>query len=311
MKKYKTSGQVSFGAIILMLLVAILGGAAAGVALWAVEYFTQFYLIILFPAVAGVIVGGLLTLVVRGMKVQNVPVIILVGIIGGAVLYSTYQFATYFVTFREGERQYAASLGEELSDAELDEILNAGLTADYGQPGFLGYLQYAADQGITLTRSFGSSSSSSGTPIQGTGWWLFSGFEMLIAIFVAATTPLRDARFPLDSGGNRYPQPTLTAFADASQPRQVFGAIKDGNWRQIGALFNTDQAQPYPRIELYTACAQDPNADVYAEFHHILKTRFGQRRGQAARVEKGMIAPADFALFQQALAQPRTPNVVR
>lgn len=311
MKKYQPSGQVSFGAIILMLLAAIIGGAAAGLALWAVEYFTQFYLVIAFPVIAAFLVGGLLTLIVRAMKVQNIPAIILAGIVGGLVLYGVYQFATYFVTFRGQVREELTSNGREISDEDLDEIINRRLAKDYGQPGFLGYLQFAAETGITITRAT-SSSSSGGIELQGTAWWIFSAVELLLAIAVAAGTPMRAASFPLDSKtGERYPTPTLLAVAEAKKPAPIFQAIKAGDWRQVGGLFHTDQSQPYPRIEMLVARTPAPDADVYVEFQHILKTGLGQRRGQTARTERGMISPNDFAAFQQAMQQPKVTNVVR
>ncbi len=311
MKKYNPSGQVSFGAIILMLLAAIIGGAAAGLALWAVEHFTQFYLVVAFPIIAAFLVGGLLTLIVRGMKVQNVPSIILAGVVGGLVLYGVYQYATYFVTFREGIRQEMASGSAEVSDAELDEFLNGVLAEEYGQPGFLGYLQFAAETGITINRAT-SSSSSGGLELQGTAWWIFSAVELVAAIAVAAGTPIRAASFPLDSKtGERYPTPTLFAVAEAKKPAPIFQAIKAGDWRQVGGLFHTDQSQPYPRIEMLVARTQAPDADVYVEFQHILKTGLGQRRGQTARTERGMISPNDFAALQQTMQQPKVTNVVR
>jgi hypothetical protein len=310
-KKYQPSGQVSFGAIILMLLAAIIGGAVAGLAMWAVEYFTQFYLVIAFPIIAAFLVGGLLTLVVRAMKVQNIPAILLAGVVGGLVLYGVYHFATYLVTYRGSIRTAIEENGETITDEELDSLLNEFLQAEYGQSGFVGYLYDAAASGITITRATGSSSGS-GLELKDGLLWAFWGVELLLAIFVAAGTPIRAASFPLDPAtGERYPTPTLTALADAKKPGPIFQAIKGGDWRQLGALFHSDQAQPYPRIEMLTARGQDPNSDVYVEFHHILKTGIGQRRGQTARTEKGMVSKHDFEAFLQAMQQPKVTNVVR
>lgn len=311
MKKYQPGGQVSFGAIILMLLAAILGGAGAGLLMWAVEHFTQFYLVIAFPIIAGVIVGGLLTLIVRGMKVQNVPAILLAGVVGGLVLYGVYHLATYFVTYRGNILELIREDDRNATQEEVDELLNAFLQDEYGQSGFVGYLFDSAASGITITRA-ASSSSSSGIELKDTAWWIFSAVEMVMAIFVAAGTPLRAASYPLDpTSGERYPTPTLLAVADAKKPGPILQSIKAGDWRQVGSLFHTDQTQQYPRFEMLTARTQDPNADIYVEFHQILKTGLGQRRGQTGRIERGMMTRQEFELFQQAMQQPKMTNVVR
>lgn len=311
MKKYQPSGQVSFGALILMLLAAIIGGAIAGIALWAVETYVQIYLVVAFPIIGAFLVGGLLTLIVRAMKVQNIPSIILAGIVGGLVLYGTYHFATYFVTFRGQVREELSSPRGEISEEDLDEIINEELADSYGQPGFIGYLLFSADAGITINRAT-SSSSSGGIELTGTGWWIFSAVELGLAILVAAGTPIRAASHPIDAKtGQPYPSPSVIAFADAKKPGPLLKTIKDGDWRQIGATFHTDQAQPYPRMEMLVARTQDPNADLYVEFHHVLKTGLGQRRGQTSSIQRGMISKNDFDLFQQALQQPKVNNLIR
>lgn len=311
MKKYQPSGQVSFGALILMLLAAIIGGAIAGIALWAVETYVQIYLVVAFPIIGAFLVGGLLTLIVRAMKVQNIPSIILAGIVGGLVLYGTYHFATYFVTYRGVIRDALQDQGDTVTDAELDELLNEFLSEEYGQTGFVGYLFDSAATGITINRAT-SSSSSGGIELTGTGWWIFSAVELGLAILVAAGTPMRAASHPIDAKtGQPYPSPSLIAFADAKKPGPLLKTIKDGDWRQIGATFHTDQAQPYPRMEMLVARTQDPNADLYVEFHHVLKTGLGQRRGQTSSIQRGMISKNDFDLFQQALQQPKVNNLIR
>jgi fluoride ion exporter CrcB/FEX len=311
MKKYQPSGQVSFGALILMLLAAIIGGAIAGIALWAVETYVQIYLVVAFPIIGAFLVGGLLTQIVRAMKVQNIPSIILAGIVGGLVLYGTYHFATYFVTFRGQVREDLSSPRREISEQDLDEIINEELADSYGQPGFIGYLLFSAEAGITINRVTGSSSSG-GIELTGTGWWIFSAVEMGLAILVAAGTPIRAASHPIDAKtGQPYPSPSVIAFAEAKKPGPLLKTIKDGDWRQIGATFHTDQAQPYPRMEMLVARTQDPNADLYVEFHHVLKTGLGQRRGQTSSIQRGMISKNDFDLFQQALQQPKMNNLIQ
>ena len=55
MRKYRASNRVPFVGFLLLLLIAVLGGAVLGGILWAVDDLAHFYLVIVFPLFAGAI----------------------------------------------------------------------------------------------------------------------------------------------------------------------------------------------------------------------------------------------------------------
>lgn len=163
----RSSGPIA--AIIVLLPLAIIASIGVGLLLWAVEHYLSFYLIIAFPAIAGGIVGFIMSLAVRLFKIRAGLFVTVVGLIAGIVIYGTYHFATYYFTFRGEARQVLVEQtgNSAPTEAEVTEFSDAVLSSEVNEKGILGYLQLSAREGMTITRAT-SSSDSGGIALQGT-----------------------------------------------------------------------------------------------------------------------------------------------
>jgi hypothetical protein len=298
MRSYRASRAAPFGGIIALLLVAIAGGLIVGGILWAVDNYLSLYLVVLFPLLAAVIVGGTLTLVVRGVKIRSPLLAGLIALIGGLLIYSTYHFALYYINFR-GEARNALVEGgtKSPSEADVDELADSFLQEEVGDTGFVGYLKLAAQDGITITRTT-STSSSSGIELKDNvllGYW---GLEWLLVALGVAVAAGRAANEPFDEkAGTWYGAPMLVAMTDRKSRKEFLSALKSGDYAKAGSLLTT-QPLNYPRTEVVTRRAQDPAADVYVQ------VRTAQRQGRFTIDRRGMMSANEFVALERAMTQP-------
>jgi len=181
MRKYHASGVVPAGGGILLVLLAVVSGLIVGGILWAIDNFIHFYLVLAFPLFAGAIAGAVLALVVAS------------AVIAALVMYGTYHFAGYYVSFRGEIRNLLVERGaKSATEADVDAFADQILQSEVGDTGLLGYLKLNAREGITITRAT-AVTSETGMTLQGTGVWIYWGVEILLAALMAAIAAGRAA----------------------------------------------------------------------------------------------------------------------
>ncbi|MCC6892940.1 MAG: hypothetical protein IT321_08985 [Anaerolineae bacterium] len=300
MQKFRASNHVSFGGFLLLLVLAIVAGAALGGVLFAVDYYIHFYLVLLFPIVAGAIAGGLLARGVYSAKVRSPFVAFIVGLVCGVLIFAVYHGLSYYIGFRnEVKGFYVEDFGEEPTDAELNEYIDFGLQDAVDDTGFVGYMKLVADQGFSITRT-ASTSSSSGIDLQGNAVFAYWGVEILIAALFAAFIAARAAGEPFNEDANEWYGPAMYfATTNAKGRKEFLNALKDGNFQQAGAMLTTQDIK-YPRLDVNIRRTRDGgnSQDTY------LQVVYNQRRGRSSGVVKqGMLSPSDFESLQRGMAQ--------
>ncbi len=304
MRKYRASGAAPVGGVILLLVAAVVGGLALGGILWAIEHFVNLYLVVLFPLVAGAIAGGLLALIVGSSKIRNPLIAGLAGLIAGVVIAGTYHFATYYISFRGEARNILIEDGvKSPTEAEVDEVADFFLQSEVGDSGFIGYMKLAAREGITITRTV-STSSSSGLTFQDTGAWIFWGAELLGMAVLAALMAGRAAGEPFDEkGGAWYDGPQLLGVTTKKARKDLVNALKNGDFQGAGCLLTTQQLK-YPRIEVYMRRSQDSMADVFVQVNQT------QRQGRTGVTATGVISASELERLQRAMSEAGVPAAV-
>ncbi|MBI1256148.1 MAG: hypothetical protein GC204_01635 [Chloroflexi bacterium] len=252
MRKYRPSNRTPIASIFLLLILGIICAGALGGILWAVDNYLNFYLVVAFPLLAGALAGGLLVLGVRSGKVRSPFLAALIGLLTGVLIFGVYHFATYSVTFRGAVRDvYVEDVGKTPSDAELDQYINKGLQRNTGDTGFIGYLKFAAQQGMTITNSTSVTSSSAADIELKDQWvWVYWGIELLLAGGIAASLAAGEARQPFDEDSNSwYGAPTTLALATLKARKPLDKALNDGDFQTAGSLLTVNNIR-YPRNEI-------------------------------------------------------------
>ncbi len=300
MQKYRASNRISFGGFILLLLLAVIGAAAMGGILFALDYYLHFYLILIFPMFAGAIAGGLL---VRGVYTAKVRSPILAGIVGllcGVLMYGVYHVASYYVGFRTDMREvYVKNAGREPTDAQFTSELDALLKDEVGDTGFLGYLKLTAKEGITITSTSSYASTSKGETLKDNLVWAYYGVEILLAGLFAAFIAGRAAGEPFDEdAGEWYGPPMLFATADKKARKDLVNALKDGNFQQAGTLL-TQADIKYPRVNMNIRRTKNASStqDVF------IQLTYNTRSNRANNLRSGVVSASEFESIKRGMAQ--------
>ncbi len=301
MRSYRASNRIPLGGFLLLILIG--GGVAVGLglALWEISSLLNF-LAIMVVLFTGLILGGIFSLVVRISKIRNPLIAGLIGLLAGVLLYGVYQYAGYYVTFRDEMRAAATqSTGKAPSDILLNSQIDKILVGEVGRGGFVGYLMITAKYGITFSSSPGSSSSSD-VELTDAGVWIYWGLEMLMIAGFAAFGAARAARQPFDEESNEwYGKPTYFASASTKSRKALMRALKDGDFQTAGSLLTTDNIK-YPRIDVTlrrgaSAPTSYSQQDVFLIVNHV------QRKGRNSAIRSGVISPSEFSLLQLSMSQ--------
>lgn len=307
MRKYQPSGAAPISGLILMLIATIAVGVAAGLALFAVDFYIKFYLVLAFPIIGAFLVGGLLLVIVRASRIRNPLLAGLIAGLGGLIMMGTYHFASYFIGFRSDVRTFIEEeVGEPISDADLDEFLSEILQDEVGQDGFVGYLQLTAREGISITRAT-STSDTGGLELKDGLVWGYWGLELLIAIGVAWGMASKQARDPFDeSAESWYGKSEYMGTVDWKSRNAFKDALKKGDFQGAGALLTSANLK-YPRADIRLRRSPNPSAaDVYLEYHEATA------KGRSALRQSGMVSSGELALMSQAMnAAPPIPPAGR
>ena len=312
MQNYRASNRVPFAGFILLVLVGVAVAIGAGLLLWAAENLLNIYLIVVFPLAAAAIVGGVLGLVVRAGKVRSPLFAALVGLLAGLLMYGTYQFAGYYITFRNDAREaYIENTGRTPTDEALNRELDGLLEDEVGAGGFIGYLQLVAREGFSITRSFSSSSSSSGVDLEGTGVWVYWGIELLVIVIITAALARKPATEPFDEDDNVwYGAQELIGVTSSKARKPLIDALESGDFRGAGGMLTVEDIK-YPRTELYVRRSPVVNAmpqDVFVSVNQA------QRRGRTNTVKTGVITPTELDWLtgaMQGVSRPAAPPAQR
>lgn len=310
MRSYRASNHTPFSGFLLLLLLALVSGAALGGILWALDNYLSFYLIVVFPLFAGAIAGGLLLLGVRAGKVRSPFTAALMGVIAGLVIFGVYHFASYYVTFRGVVRDaIVQSDNVTPTDAQLDQAINQELMKQVSDTGFTGYLRYAAQQGFSITNSTFESDSSDDLQLQGQTVYLYWVVEIVIACGMAGWLAAREAGQPFDEDANLwYGSPTRLAITSVKSRKALFNALKQGDFQTAGSLLTTQEIK-YPREEVLirrspAASGRLAQQDIY------LTVNYCQRKGRTVIQRRGVVSPSELDLIERAMAtQQQSPAV--
>ena len=255
MRTYKASGIAPLPGVIIALIAGLIGAIVMGGVLYAIDHYAGFYLIVVFPAVAGAVTGFALAKAVNLGKVRNGAVAALLGLIAAIALVGTYHYGKYQLELKDDARQFLISKNLPVTDKAVNETTDEFLKSETGAVGFVGFLQLEAQQGISITRG----SSSNGLELKGVWYWVYTAVEFGIVLAVIAGIAWAAAIEPFNEAQQQWYGPEqviLTAPGANAQPLET--ALKSGAFEEAGALLQRDPSE-LPRVEF--AVRQTANKD--------------------------------------------------
>ncbi|MBI5365969.1 MAG: hypothetical protein HZA54_02935 [Planctomycetes bacterium] len=228
---YRPDGGIAqpvtlLGGLVAALLVALLLGAAMSfVGQWL-------YLILLFPAIAGGLIGAVGHAAVDRAQVRHrflaATLLFFIGLLG----YAAYQVGEYQLLLHRMRTGLAA---DGVTDPkEQAETIDEFFREKYAATGFAGYLRLAAAAGVTISRSRSQSRKDSGPTLTGLGWWLYVGVEALIVAGMAAGIAWGAAARPFCEPCSAWLPDAVPVFrADPAREPELLGMLRSGGLKAL------------------------------------------------------------------------------
>lgn len=167
-------------AISIFLISSIVISIAFGLATGAIGSFI--YLVILFPILIGTRLGNVINRNAQDLKLNNIYLIIFSAFLCAIVLYVFYHLGRYLIFQVIGTIDLFGGISDKnLTDAQV--IIQYLLEKETGHSGFVGYILYTVQEGISIGKVFGSSK------ITLSGWlaWLYFTLEFAIIAYLSIT----------------------------------------------------------------------------------------------------------------------------
>jgi hypothetical protein len=208
-----------------------------------------------------------------------------------------YRYADYYWGFRGDLREELEnSFDQEVTDQMLQEFEDYFLQEQTGSKGFVGYVKFRAQEGITISRA--TRSSDNGITLKDSVAYGYWGIEILALIYFGWTAPYRRAKKPFSEQtgvwfGNAetigsLPPQSVPVFVDLVQREQ---------FAQAGALI-AFQGGPTPRTDVAFYRGTMPDTDHVLALQQVTLRRSNV---DTKDLRHWVITPAQLAALQGAV----------
>jgi hypothetical protein len=295
MREYRPSNHVPLTGLVLLITAAIVGGLGLGV----ITYFVsrEIYLVVLFPILLGLAGGALTAAAVQAGKIRSPVIAGVFGVLTVLILYGVYRFADYYWGFRGDLREeLEKEWGQELSDAEYQEMEDFALELSTDSKGFVGYTKLTAQEGITISRA--TRPSGNGLTLKDSVAYGYWGIEILALMYFGWTTPYRRAKKPFSEQTGEWFGSAETIGTLPPQAVPVFvDLVQREQFSQAGALVVL-QGGPPPRTDVAFYRNATPDTD-----HVLVTQQVTLRRSNmdTKDLRHWVITPAQLAALQSAV----------
>ncbi len=246
-RPYKPDGGITQSGLISMLAAMIVTGGVLGFAAHHVNKY--FWLIFLFPAGIGFVLGFVGNWCIGKGRIRNQFVGGAMGFLGGvAAMVLMHHFD--YDAFKSELIVYADDVAaiREMTPAEKEEMIRdskaplevRAFVEAAAVENFIDYLNWEAAQGITISKT----GTSSGAPITGIGVWIYWVIELLIVAVVAFLMTRVRAAEPYSRVSADWKKPVYLGSFDAGMATSVVHSLGAGNVEQIKTYAATDAAGP-------------------------------------------------------------------
>ncbi len=276
-------------------LLALLPVFPAAIFIGAIYHFIGQYLdlIAIFPIIAGVCVGAVLTTLAKKQKVRSKPALATIAILAGALCFCSRWVGDSLQTREEFINSYSTKFAG--SSAASQARAQAALRSYYTPLRFLPiYLRVAAKEGATIS-STGSSSSSRGSSITGLGFWGLALLDCVLMCGAATSLAWKQAGEPFCAACDSWHGVELTVSRlHPSQGEEAAKLAQGRDFAGLGGLRGTGATETSNCDVLLTKCpgCSAGQLSVKRKLNNSIKTLWN-----------GQVSPAETAKLQEVRAQ--------
>jgi hypothetical protein len=228
---------------LMFILFSLVGGYCIGLGFGIAGTF--FYLIFIFPIVIGLLSGSLITDVAKYTKTRNPSLILITCILTAIVLYGS-MFYTRFLGLQvtTSLQAFGGLSDESLKDAKV--FVDYALEKETGHSGFVGYVLYKANQGVSIGKVFRSNSLNLG-PIFTWVYWLLE-FGVITFVMFYRSKGI-STKLLCESCNSWYAEKRHIGGIPATKEVDVLNSIKLKDYGNAGQVL--EENADVPSTEFY------------------------------------------------------------
>jgi len=300
--------KAPLGSVALLFVAVLVAGVVVGGLASLVGRFI--YLIIIFPVVMGMAAGFVIDKIVVTGKIRSIFVVVAAGIFAAVLIYGSMHTFDYF-QFRsdakkEIQKEVVAQYGQPAPEANVQAFIDEYLVKETGSPGLIGFILLEAKEGVSISHA--TSGSGSGINL-GAFTWVYWLIELGIIGWMAVSIPIKSARNLFCEHCDAWVAPGVHIGGVKPEAfKQTAELIQKGDF--TGLTETLQKGIPMPSVEFYTRTCKTCNTFPF----YLTGTMLSP--GQKGQVQSKLVlaqaldSSQRFALTT-GLAAPRTPEHVR
>lgn len=295
MKPYQPSNKVTSTGLTWLLLSSVIGGVAIGGITHLISLLI--YLIVLFPLGMGVAGSAVMILAIREGKVRNPAIATFFGVLTGLILYGSMHGAGYLQFKQSASEGIRKELGAE-SGNQSNQIIDAFLQEQTGDKGFLGYIKYNAQQGVSIGR-FGSEKTNLGE----TGTWIYWLIEFAAIDIMIAAIAYYMAKNPFCENCDQwYKNQERLGSVNSQLSENFLNLLQNDQFAKAGKLLDPLQGVYAPNLTVYLQCC--PSCK-FSDLILTVNSTSTDSKGNLVekQVAQGMLSLSQYNKFHEAVTQ--------
>jgi len=252
------------------------------------------YIVFIFPLAMGFSGGNVITGAIQMAKIRKSSQVIFLSLLAAITIYGTYHYGRYVAL----QLQTSLELFPGLSQATEDKHLSAAkafvdyaLEKETGYSGFVGYMLFKANQGVSIGRSYSSNRSNLG-PILTWFYWLL---EFGIILWVTISMGRKRINLPVCSFcGNRLDKEKHLGGTTSTNESFLLNLIRQKDFIELGKLMEENAS--LPSLEIYIRGCEVCHK---SSSHLVVRRAFQGRRGglQFTDASKTVLQPQESVLL--------------
>lgn len=279
---------------LIAILITIIGGMLTGIVVAVVG--SLFYIVFLFPLGMGFVGGNIVKLGIRLAKIRKISQVILLSVLVAISIYGTYHFVKYIIFRGQMFIQLSPRLTEVSRDDKVDAaqfLVNYALIKATGHSGFIGYMLFKAQHGISLQRFYDKDFMNLGPVLTWAYWFL----ELGLIFWVAMRIGKQDAQAPVcEVCGSRLGKEKHLGGTTPANELLLLDLIRSRQFVELGKLI--EKNENLPSMELYMQrCEACEKGNSYVTLR--LASRAPKGGVQLTDVQNVMLNPGDSVRFSQ------------
>lgn len=271
----------------MFVLFSLVGGYCIGLGFGIAGTF--FYLIFIFPIVIGLLGGSLITDVAKYTKTRNLSLILTTCILTAIVLYGS-MFYTRFIGLQitTSLQAFGGVSNENLKDAKV--FVDYALEKETGYSGFVGYVLYKANQGVSIGKVFRSNALNLGPIFT----WLYWLIELGVITFIMFHKSKGiSTKLLCESCNSWYAEKRHIGGIPAAKEIDVLNLIKLKDYSNVGQAL--EENADVPSTEFYLQSC--PVCDKSNSLLSATKVRSQNGRLTFADILSTTLTPHEKKLF--------------